>query len=205
MEVSQKITMNKKIDLTEGSEEVKINRAKKNMLWFGIISLTMSFAGLTSAYVVSKERPDWISSFEIPQAFYISLALIIASSLSVHFALLSIKKQQNRLGMFLLIATFLLGSLFVFFQFVGFSEIIENGYNFTGPTSSITTSFIYLVVLLHVAHVFAGLVSLLVVIYNHYKQKYENGKTLGVELAATFWHFVDVVWIYLFLFLYFVR
>ena len=205
MEVSQKITMNKKIDLTEGSEEVKINRAKKNMLWFGIISLTMSFAGLTSAYVVSKERPDWISSFEIPQAFYISLALIIASSLSVHFALLSIKKQQNRLGMFLLIATFVLGSLFVFFQFVGFSEIIENGYNFTGPTSSITTSFIYLVVLLHVAHVFAGLVSLLVVIYNHYKQKYENGKTLGVELAATFWHFVDVVWIYLFLFLYFVR
>lgn len=205
MEVSHKITMEKKRDLTEGSEEEKVGRAKKNMLWFGIISLTMSFAGLTSAYVVSKERPDWISSFEIPQAFYISLALIIASSLTVHFALSSIRKQQNGLGMFLLIATFLLGSLFVIFQFVGFSEIIENGYNFTGPTSTITTSFIYLVVLLHVAHVFAGLLSLVVVIYNQYKLKYENGKTLGVELAATFWHFVDVVWIYLFLFLYFVK
>ena len=58
------------MDLTQGSEEVKVNRAKKNMLWFGIISLTMSFAGLTSAYVVSKERPDWISSFEIPQASF---------------------------------------------------------------------------------------------------------------------------------------
>lgn len=205
MDISQKITMNKKIDLTEGSEEVKTNRAKKNMLWFGIISLTMSFAGLTSAYVVSKERPDWISSFEIPQAFYISLALIIASSITIHFALKSIRKHQNGLGMFFLVATFLLGVLFVIFQFVGFSEIIQNGYNFTGPTSSITTSFIYLVVLLHVAHVFAGLISLLVVIYNHYKLKYENGKTLGVELAATFWHFVDVVWIYLFLFLYFVK
>lgn len=205
MDISQKITMNKKIDLTEGSEEVKTNRAKKNMLWFGIISLTMSFAGLTSAYVVSKERPDWISSFEIPQAFYISLALIIASSITIHFALKSIRKHQNGLGMFFLFTTFLLGVLFVIFQFVGFSEIIQNGYNFTGPTSSITTSFIYLVVLLHVAHVFAGLISLLVVIYNHYKLKYENGKTLGVELAATFWHFVDVVWIYLFLFLYFVK
>lgn len=205
MDISQKITMNKKIDLTEGSEEVKTNRAKKNMLWFGIISLTMSFAGLTSAYVVSKERPDWISSFEIPQAFYISLALIIASSITIHFALKSIRKHQNGLGMFFLVTTFLLGVLFVIFQFVGFSEIIQNGYNFTGPTSSITTSFIYLVVLLHVAHVFAGLISLLVVIYNHYKLKYENGKTLGVELAATFWHFVDVVWIYLFLFLYFVK
>lgn len=205
MDISQKRTMNKKIDFTEGSEEIKINRAKKNMLWFGIISLTMSFAGLTSAYVVSKERPDWISSFEIPQAFYISLALIITSSITIHFALKTIRKQQNGLGMFLLVATFLMGVLFVIFQFVGFSEIIQNGYNFTGPTSSITTSFIYLVVLLHVAHVFAGLISLLVVIYNHYKLKYQNGKTLGVELAATFWHFVDIVWIYLFLFLYFVK
>ncbi len=204
MEVSQKITM-KKRDLTEGSEEEKINRAKKNMLWFGIISLTMSFAGLTSAYVVSKERPDWISSFEMPQAFYISLALIVASSITVHFALLSIKKQQNGIGRLLLIATFLLGSLFVVFQFRGFSEIIESGYNFTGPTSSITTSFIYLVVLLHVAHVFAGLIAISVVIYNDFKQKYKNGKTLGVELAATFWHFVDIVWIYLFLFLCFVK
>lgn len=192
------------MDLTEGTEEKKINRAKKNMLWFGIISLTMSFAGLTSAYVVSKERPDWITSFEIPQAFYISLVLIIASSITIHLALRKIKKEQNRLGMILLITTFLLGVLFVTFQFVGFSEIIQNGYNFTGPTSSITTSFIYLVVLLHVAHVFAGLISLLIVIYNHFKQKYRNGKTLGVELAATFWHFVDLVWIYLFLFLYFV-
>ena|SRR5690606_7542220 len=193
------------MDLTEGTEETKKNRAKKNILWFGIISLTMSFAGLTSAYVVSKERPDWISSFEMPQAFYISLVLIIVSSFTVFFALRSIKKQQNALGMFLLIVTFLLGVLFVVFQFVGFSEIVASGYNFTGPTSSITTSFIYLVVLLHVAHVFGGLIALLVVIYNHYKLKYKNGKTLGVELAATFWHFVDVVWIYLFLFLYFVK
>src|SRR5690606_33828051 len=203
MDISPQFTMNKKMDLTQGSEEVKVNRAKKNMLWFGIISLTMSFAGLTSAYVVSKERPDWISSFEIPQAFFISLALIVASSVTIHLALMRIKKQQNGIGMVLLIATFLLGLFFIIFQFVGFSEIIESGYNFTGPTSSITTSFIYLVVLLHVAHVFAGLISLLIVIYNHFKLKYKNGKTLGVELAATFWHFVDVVWIYMFLFLYF--
>jgi cytochrome c oxidase subunit 3 len=193
------------MDLTQGTEQVKINRAKKNMLWFGIISLTMSFAGLTSAYVVSKERPDWISNFEMPQAFFISLALIVTSSITVHFALRAVKKQKNRLGMILLVTTFLLGVLFVIFQFVGFSEIIQSGYNFTGPTSSVTTSFIYLVVLLHVAHVFGGLIALLIVIYNHYKQKYEKGKTLGIELAATFWHFVDVVWIYLFLFLYFVK
>ena len=188
-----------------GPDGARIARAKKNLLWFALISLTMSFAGLTSAYVVSKERPDWISSFEIPPAFYVSLVLILISSLTVHLAKNVIKKEKHKQGMILLVVTFLLGIGFVVFQFVGFSEIIQSGYNFTGPTSSITTSFIYLVVLLHVAHVIGGLIALLVVIYNHYKQKYLGGKTLGIELAATFWHFVDAVWIYLFLFLYFVK
>lgn len=191
--------------LTDRPEEAKIARAKKNILWFGIISLTMSFAGLTSAYVVSKERPDWISDFQIPSAFYASLVLILISSITIHLANKVIKKEKHSQGMVLLILTFLLGVGFVVFQFVGFSQIIESGYYFTGPTSSITTSYIYLIVLLHVAHVFGGLISLLVVIYNHYKQKYRNGKTLGIELAATFWHFIDAIWIYLFLFLYFVK
>ncbi len=193
------------MNLTDRPEEAKINRAKKNILWFGIISLTMSFAGLTSAYVVSKERPDWLTSFEIPQAFYVSLVLILISSATIHLAKNTIKKGKHSQGMVLLLTTFLLGIAFVVFQFVGFSEIIDSGYNFTGPTSNITTSFIYLMVLLHVAHVVGGLVSQMVVIYNHYKQKYQNGKTLGIELAATYWHFVDAVWIYLFLFLYFVK
>ncbi len=191
--------------LSDRPEEAKIIRAKKNILWFGIISLTMSFAGLTSAYVVSKERPDWISNFDIPPAFFVSLVLIIISSITIHLAKISVQKEKHSRGMLLLILTFLLGVAFVTFQFVGFSEIIANGYNFTGPTSSITTSYIYLVVLLHVAHVVGGLISLLVVIYNHYKQKYRNGKTLGIELAATFWHFIDAIWVYLFMFLYFVK
>lgn len=193
------------MDLTKGTEEQKRNRAKKNILWFGIVSLAMSFAGLTSAYVVSKERPDWLSEFEMPPAFYISLVLIVVSSSTVHLALRAIKKEKNARGMTLLVVTAILGVLFVVFQFVGFAEIINTGYYFTGPTSSITTSFIYLMVLLHIGHVVGGLGALFVVIYNHYKLKYQNGKTLGVELAATFWHFVDVVWIYLFLFLYFVK
>ncbi len=193
------------MDYTEGTEVEKISRAKKNMLWFGMISLSMSFAGLTSAYVISKERPDWLTDFQIPQAFYISLVLILISSVTFHFAKKSVQKEDNKLGMLLLVTTLILGVLFVLFQFRGFSEIIESGYYFTGSESTITTSFVYLVVLMHLAHIFVALISVLVVIYNHYKQKYENGKTLGVELAATFWHFVDIVWIYLFLFLYFVK
>jgi len=183
----------------------KTKRAKKMMLWFGLISLGMSFAGLTSAYVVSKERPDWLSDFQIPQAFYYSLLVILLSSITIHLAKRNISAEKNKSGMWLLWITLLLGGLFIFLQIKGFSQIIANGHYFTGSESTITTSFLYLVVLLHITHVVAALISILVVIYNHYKLKYINGNTLGIELAVTFWHFVDILWIYLFLFFYFVR
>jgi len=165
----------------------------------------MSFAGLTSAYIISKERPDWLTDFEIPQAFFTSVAVMILSSITFILAKKAVKAEQNSKGMVLLLTTLILGVVFVYLQFLGFSQIIDNGYFFTGSESSITTSFIYLVVLLHLAHIVVGLICVLIVIYNHYKLKYTNGKTLGIELATTFWHFVDILWVYLFLFLYFVR
>lgn len=194
----------KKLEEEKLFEENQSRRAKKMMLWFGIISLSMSFAGLTSAYVVSSERKDWLTDFQIPEAFYISLVAIVLSSVTIHFAKRAIQIQNNKKGMLLLLSTFVLGVVFVVMQFIGFSQIIENGYYFTGSESSITTSFIYLVVLMHLAHILVGLICLLVVIVNHSNKKYNN-KTLGVELATTFWHFVDILWIYLFLFFYFVR
>ncbi len=187
------------------NDKTRVGRAKKMMLWFGMISLGMSFAGLTSAYVISKERPDWLTDFQIPQAFYISLAVILLSSITIHLAVKMVRKEEQSKGMLLLVSTFILGVLFVILQFQGFSQILANGYYFTGSESTITTSFIYLVVLLHLTHIFAALIAVLVVIYNHYKQKYIKGNTVGIEIAATFWHFVDVLWIYLFLFFYFVR
>lgn len=193
------------MDSNYQNDQEKVGRAKKMMLWFGMISLGMSFAGLTSAYVISKERPDWLTDFQIPQAFYISLAVILLSSLTFYLALKMVKREEQSKGMILLISTFVLGVIFVVLQFQGFSQILANGYYFTGSESTITTSFVYLVVLLHLTHIFAALIAVLVVIYNHYKQKYIKGNTVGIEIAATFWHFVDVLWIYLFLFFYFVR
>ena len=189
------------MDYTEGTEEHKIRRAKKMMLWFGIISLFMSFAGLTSAYIVSKSRPDWIHDIVIPPAFTVSLVLIIISSITIHFAKKSVQKEKHRVGMYLFLLTLVLGLAFVWFQLQGFNEIIGIfGYNPTGPTSNITYTFIFLIAVVHLAHIAAALICLLVVIYNHYKQRYKNGKTLGIELAVTFWHFVDILWIYLFFF-----
>lgn len=193
------------MDLTEGTLEIKRGRAKKMMLWFGIVSLIMSFAGLTSAVIISKKRPDWLHDFQLPSAFIISTVLIVLSSITFILAKRALKQNNRRLTSVFLWLTLVLGLAFVASQINGFGQIIALGYNFTGPTSNVTMSFIYIIAFLHILHVAAGLIALMVVIYNHFKQKYTASKMLGVELAATFWHFLDVLWLFLFLFLYFIR
>ncbi|MEP2937418.1 MAG: cytochrome c oxidase subunit 3 [Gilvibacter sp.] len=181
-------------------------RAKRHMLWFGIGSLVMGFAAFTSAYLVSRERDDWLNNYELPTAFYYSTLVIVLSSVTMYLAYKAVKKEQNSKGMALLWITFILGVVFGVMQFMGFDQIIKDfGYNFTGATSSISYTYVYLIAVVHLAHIFAALIALSVVIYNHYKLKYTQGQTLGIELAATFWHFVDFLWLYLFFFLYFFR
>ncbi|HLT54356.1 MAG TPA: cytochrome c oxidase subunit 3 [Flavobacteriaceae bacterium] len=193
------------MDLTQGTEIEKHNRAKKMMLWFGIISLIMSFAGWTSAFVVSSTREDWLKDFQLPQAFTISTVVIIISSITLIAAKYFLRKGNRMAVSLLLLVTFALGIVFVSNQFLGFDQIVQQGYHFTGPTASVTMSYVYIIAMVHIAHVVVGLICLLVVIYNHFKQKYNATKMLGFELAATFWHFVDLLWLYLFLFLCFFR
>ena len=193
------------MDLTEGTFEEKNNRAKKMMLWFGIVSLIMSFMGWTSAFIVSSSREDWLSDFQLPNAFILSTVLIVLSSFTFILGKRALKANNRQMTSIWLLVTLVLGIGFIYNQFMGFQQIIDLGYNFTGPTSNVTMSYIYLIAMVHILHVVAGMVCLLVVIYNHFKQKYNPSNMLGFELAATFWHFIDILWIYLFLFLYFVR
>lgn len=182
------------------TEQEKNNKAKKTMLYLAMASFTMMFAGLTSAYVISESRPDWLKDFKLPSAFTISTLIILLSSITFHFATKSIKKNERSNTTSLLLLTLLLGIGFIVCQFIGFSQIIEQGYYFTGSESTITTSFLYVVVIVHIGHLIGGLIALLIVIYNHYRKKYFPGQTIGIELATTFWHFLDFLWLYLFLF-----
>lgn len=187
------------------SDEIKIKtiKAKKMMLLFSMLSIAMTFAGLTSAYIVSKARPDWLKDFELPASFSISTVFIILSSITIWFAKNNLKKNNSSTSNWLF-ATFLLGVLFIIMQFTGFNTLISKGFFFTGAQSTITTSFLYVLAVLHLVHLFAGMIVLCVVIFNNYKKKYEKEK-LGFELAVTFWHFLGVLWVYLFVFLYFFR
>ena len=187
-------------------EELKVAKKKsaKPMLWISMISMVMFFAGLSSAYIISQKREDWVS-FDLPDAFYISTVLIVLSSITLLSSQRLLKKDNLKASFLLLITTLILGIGFVWYQYVGFNELKAAGLYFTGPESTVSTSFIIGITFMHVLHLLAGVIVLLVVIYNHYKNKYSSTDMLGFELGAIFWHFVDVLWIYLFFFFYFIR
>ena len=191
------------MDLTQGTTEEKQKRAKKMMLWFGIISLIMSFAGLTSAFIVSSSREDWLENFILPSAFTYSTLIIVLSSVVLFLAKKTFKNSQSAITTSLLIGAFVLGIAFIYSQVQGFNQIIASGYNFTGPTSNITMSYVYVIAVVHIIHVLAGIICLFVVIINQLNKKYSNKNRLGFDLASNFWHFVDILWVYLFIFLYF--
>ncbi|WP_199269141.1 cytochrome c oxidase subunit 3 [Polaribacter sp. L3A8] len=187
-------------------QELKVAKRKsaKPMLWISMISMVMFFAGLTSAYVISMERDDWVS-FDLPLAFYISTVLIVASSITLFLSGKFLKAGKRQLSLGFVVATLLLGIGFVWQQYVGFNELKSVGLFFTGPESTVSSSFIIGITFMHVLHLLAGLIVLLVVIYNHFKYRYKSDNMLGFELGAIFWHFVDILWIYLFFFFYFIR
>ena len=187
-------------ELTLKKKEAK---AKKMMLLFALLSITMTFGGLTSAYVVSKGRPDWLVDFTLPISFTYSTILLVISSVTIHCAKLFLIKQNGKSkSLNFLWATLALGIAFLFFQFNGFNDFINQGYYFAGAQSNVTTSFIYVLAFVHILHLIAGLIVLSVLIYKTYNNKYQDSN-LGFSLGVTFWHFLDLLWLYLFLFFYF--
>ena len=179
-------------------------KSAKPMLWVSIISMVMFFAGLTSAYVISMRREDWVS-FDLPTSFYTSTVLIILSSITLIIAQRLLRKNNTKLSIVFLSMTLVLGILFVWYQWIGFNELKAVGLYFTGKGSTVSTSFIIGITLMHVLHLAAGIITLLVVFINHLRNKYSSENMLGFELGSIFWHFVDILWIYLFFFFYFIR
>lgn len=189
--------------MTAEEHKSRTARSYKLLLMFAMISMIMMFAGLTSAFVVSKSRADWLKDFQLPTAFYYSTLVIIGCSITFHMAKKAIQKDKQQATTTFLLATLALGILFVVLQFVGFGQIVSSGYYFTGAESSITTTFLYIVTVVHLLHLAGGLIALFIIIFKQFKNKYNSTQTLGIELGAMYWHFLDLLWVYLFLFLFF--
>ena len=173
----------------------------KFTLWLGIGSILMMFAGLTSAYIVKRNMANW-TTFELPVAFWYSTALIIASSIVLFMAGKAFSERSMGRYRLLIAGTLVLGVLFIVFQFIGFSQLWKTGITLT---KNVSFSFLYVIVGLHAAHVIGGIIALLVMSLKAFSKKTRNYSTLPVELISTYWHFVDILWIYLLIFLLMIR
>ncbi len=179
-------------------------KAAKPLLWVGIISIVMLFGGLTSAYIVRADNGNWLL-FDLPNAFYLSTAIIVSSSITLFMALQMARKNNKTATVVCVFLTFALGVAFTITQFAGWEELTQKNIVFAGKYSNAAGSFLYALTGLHLAHLFGGLISLFVTLINTLRGKYTAGNTLGLELTSIYWHFLDVLWVYLFLFLYFIR
>jgi cytochrome c oxidase subunit 3 len=210
------------------AEQKLINaRAKRGLLWFGIISIVMLFAGLTSAYVVRQGEGKWVV-FDMPQLFLLSTIIILMSSATMQWAVTSAKKGNNGNLKIAVAITTVFGIGFVVSQYYAWSDLVSQGIYFVGRVGDITGnhqyisagnetaadvasmgnvagSFLYAITGLHVAHLVVGVISLFVVFSRALMNKYSADNYNGIRVCAIYWHFLDGLWVYLYLFLLYIR
>ncbi|MDF2190902.1 heme-copper oxidase subunit III [Paraflavitalea sp. CAU 1676] len=169
----------------------------KFTLWIAIGSIIMMFAGLTSAYIVKGEQPGW-STVVVPKIFYYSTGVILISSLTMQIALKAFKERSMQQYRSLLTLTAVLGVVFIAMQIIGFKQLFQSGVKLEGGSGA--GQFLYIIFGLHALHVLGGAIALLIMFLKAFSSKIRNYNSVPVEVISTYWHFVDLLWIYLFVF-----
>lgn len=181
--------------MAEQSAQRRKIHPKKFAMWIAIGSIIMMFGGLTSGYIVRKSQGNW-DSFKLPVEFYISTAVIVLSSLTLHLALRSFKQRKMQLHRNMVTLTFALGIAFTILQYLGFKDL----YHQLKWDNNVSFQYLIVIVLVHALHIIGGVAALLVLFLQTFSRKVKTYSSTGLEIASTYWHFVDILWIYLFIF-----
>ncbi|MDR7130415.1 cytochrome c oxidase subunit 3 [Algoriphagus sp. 4150] len=170
---------------------------KKFALWLFLVTIVMIFAALTSAYIVRQSEGNWLE-YELPAIFWYTSGIVIVSSICLQYAYVAAKKDNFgglRAGLFLAVffgITFLVG------QWFSWVALVDKNVFFVGNPSG---SFLYVFTGLHAVHLISGVIFLIIVLISTYKYKVHSKSLDTLEMAATFWHFLAALWLYLFMFL----
>jgi len=184
---------------TMTSPERKRLHPHKFTMWVALASIVMMFAGLTSAYIVKKANANWLE-FRLPDVFWYSTVVILVSSVTMHLSVKYFKAREMSRYRVLIGITTMLGILFVVLQLIGFQQIEAGGVPLFGIDSNPSASFIGIIGGLHGIHMLGGVIALVVIFLRAYIGKRKVYGSTGIEIVATYWHFVDALWIYLFIF-----
>ena len=168
--------------------------AKQFTLWIFLVSVVMLFAGFTSAYIVRKAEGNWMT-ITMPTQFQASLVVVLLSSVTMGFAQYFAKLQKRVIVQMLTGLTLLGGLAFTALQLMGWEHLTQNGIYLVGNASA---GFLYIISGLHLLHLVGGIVVLSVVMVQLFSKNFNNSK---LNSAAIYWHFVGLLWLYLYLFL----
>jgi cytochrome c oxidase subunit 3 len=177
-----------------GAQRKKIH-PQKFAMWIAIGSIIMMFGGLTSGYIVRKSQGNW-QQFDLPIEFYISTVAIVLSSFTLMLAVRSFKQRNMQLHRNMVTFTLILGLAFTFLQYFGFADL----YNQLRWGNNVSFQYLIVIVLVHALHIIGGVVALFILFFRTFSRKTKMYSSTGLEIVGTYWHFVDILWIYLFLF-----
>lgn len=182
------------------SSRLKTHKAHRTLLMISMFSIIMLFAGLTSAYIVSKGAlgSNW-DIITLPTMFYVSTAVIIISSFFGYQAVKACKKDDFEMIKKSLLGAILFGFLFSFFQFLGWKELVDAGKFLSG--NNVASSYMYILTAVHLLHLVGGLISLIFVWFKSFNKNYDSKNYNGLMLSIRFWHFLAILWFYIMLFL----
>jgi len=172
----------------------KIN-AKKFAMWIAIGSIIMMFGGFTSAYIVRRSQGNWFK-FDLPFVFYISTVAILLSSLTLWLAVRCFKKRSMAMHKRLVLVTVILGIAFAVLQYIGFKDLFAH----ISWSNNVALQYIIVIVGMHALHVIGGVIALLIMFAHTFNNRLKIYSSTGLEIISTYWHFVDILWIYLLLF-----
>ncbi len=175
------------------------NIVKKQLLWVALVSISMFFASMLSAFIVEKADVGNWKVFILPDQFEISTAIILVSSFLLFFIKPLLKREKSIFGLVFIVL--ILGVLFSYFQIKGWQQLTNQGIYLTGVGSNISGSFLYVVTLTHLLHLLGGLIALFISTIKSKQNLYSIDNYLGLELTSIYWHFLTVLWIILFCFL----
>jgi cytochrome c oxidase subunit III len=192
----EKKEMNPSIEYNRVVDQNKKIHPHKFTLWVGIGSIIMMFAGLTSAYIVKREQPGW-TSFVTPVAFYYSTAVMLISSFTIFLAGKSFRERTMIRYQKMVAATMILGLIFILLQWLGFRHLWKTGTTLHGSGAG---QFLYIIAGLHALHVVGGIIALLTLYIRSRNARIRSYNPVPVDVVSTYWHFVDLLWIYLFIF-----
>jgi cytochrome c oxidase subunit 3 len=184
---------------TVPARESKSINPHKFVMWVAMGGIVMMFAGLTSAYIVKKNQSSWLQ-FDLPIEFYNSTAVIVLSSITMFMTARAVKQGKLSQYKTLIAVTAVLGIIFLLMQYLGFKDLQAKNIAMVGARSNSAASFLFVITFLHMLHVLAGVIALIVFWVKANGKKTTESSVVPVEILGTYWHFVDLLWIYLFLF-----